>query len=360
MYGLFKRDKIWHYDFWFQKTRHQGSTRIKNHEHAKQWVSAYRTNLAKEGVGLVQKAPAPKLSDFLNGPFLTHVEQNASAASTADHYKKKIKILAAFLGFQKPINRVTELEIQGFKELRLSQKQAISTINGDIRTLRKALKFADKCGLARYGGVSELPGAQGRIFVVSAELEKQYLDAADYPLKQIAILMLDLGLRPEECVALRKTDVRDDAVTVKEGKTVNARRSLPQTTRTREIFELLTALHPDSEWIFKGHEGKHMVSRSVSNMHTPFRDKHEWPEEFVLYSFRHTFATRLAEACNGDTFILMKALGHGDTKQCGKYVHPSSDYLTLALKRKESLDRLIRGESEEVPTIPTTARDWTR
>src|SRR5207253_8676105 len=105
-------------------------------------------------------------------------------------------------------------------------------------TLRKAMKFADKCGLVRYRQISQLPGERNRTFILDSAMEKRYLELADYPLREVAILMLDLGLRPEEAVALRRENITEDAVTIAESKTPQGLATLPQTARTRDVFRL--------------------------------------------------------------------------------------------------------------------------
>jgi integrase len=50
-------------------------------------------------------------------------------------------------------------------------------------------------------------------------------------LRDIATVLIDCGLRPEECARLRWEHVRDGAVHVPFGKTENARRTIPLTQR---------------------------------------------------------------------------------------------------------------------------------
>lgn len=353
--GLLKRGRYWNFDFWFKKQRHQGTTRLTNHEKAKLWLSAYRTNLAMTGVGLVQKEAPPLLSVFLNGPFLQHVTQQNANPRTVYCYTSKVKLLAEYAPFKtKRLDQVGELEVQGFKDHRLAQKKSPATINGDLRVLRKALKFADKCGLIRYRGLNVLPGEKNRVFVVSAELEREYLAVAVYPLHEVAVLMLDLGLRPDEAVSLRKTDVDGNAVTVRSGKTSNAKRSLPQTRRTLEVFALCRAAFPDSDWVFPGRKSNHLTRGRVSMAHIELRSDHPvWPTEFLLYSLRHTFGTRLAES-GASPFDICALMGHSSVKISERYIHITPDHLGLAMKRKEAYDRLLRGE---VPTNPLLTQE---
>jgi site-specific recombinase XerD len=350
--NLRKRGRYWQFDFQWKNKRFQGSTGHTNKEEAQKWLRAYRTNLVNTGVGLVQQEPPPVLSVFLNGAFTKHTEQENTPA-TAYIYRKKIRQLEKFPPFTvKRLDEITENEIRDYKTWRLAQKRKISTINGDLRCLRKALRYADKCRLIHYGGVSTLPGEASRMFVLSGELEKEYLAAADYPLKQIAILMLDLGLRPDEAVSLRKSSISDfpSTVAVLAGKTVNAKRTLPQTKRTIEAFAFCAAVFPDSEWVFPGRKpGTHLTRTRVSMAHIELREGHpDWPKEFLLYSLRHSFGSRLAES-GAQAFEICALMGHSSVKVSEKYIHLSSDHLGTAMKRLEAYGRVLRGEEVGQP-----------
>ena len=53
---------------------------------------------------------------------------------------------------------------------------------------------------------------------------------------------------------------------------------------------------------------------------------------FVLYSFRHTFLTRLAES-GCDAWTLARIAGWSDISISKRYVHPSDDAVLNALSR---------------------------
>jgi integrase len=186
---------------------------------------------------------------------------------------------------------------------------------------------------------------------LSGELEKEYLAAASYPLREAAILILDLGIRPQECVSLKKADIGPDALMVWDGK--SGSRPLPLTRRAAEVIELLFALHPDSPWLFPGRNGKHLARTSLTSAHIRLRAQHPaWPPELKLYSSRHTFGTRLAESSGGNPFQIKALMGHSSVTTSEKYIHTPSEELSLAMKRKEALDAIIRGE--KAPTYSTT------
>ena len=58
---------------------------------------------------------------------------------------------------------------------------------------------------------------------------------------------------------------------------------------------------------------------------------------FVLYSFRHTFLTRLAES-GCDAWTLARIAGWSDISISKRYVHPSEDAVLNALSRMPQMD----------------------
>ncbi len=85
--------------------------------------------------------------------------------------------------------------------------------------------------------VSMLPKERHREGVLSREEEEAYLGAAPPLLKDVATLLLDCGLRPDEAFRLRWEQVRDGALHVLHGKTDSARRSIPLSDRAAEAIE---------------------------------------------------------------------------------------------------------------------------
>lgn len=359
--SVYKRGKVYWYDFWFQKRRHQGSTKLRSIEKARMYVAKLRTDLALGLIGLTVRPPAPRFKDFLETTFLTHIRQTAKKPRTASFYADKVARILEYEPFtRKHVDQIDELAVQDFKEWCGKQKKraggtvSIAEINGRLRTLRRAIRYAKRCKLIiDYPLVSTLPGEKQRTFTLTGDMENAYLTAAAYPLREIAILMLDLGLRTDEAVSLKLTDVTDDDVTIWDSKTDNGRRAIPQTARTREVFKTIKAFRPNAEYVFPGRKG-HLRRGTIDNLHTALRDKEELPKEFVLYSCRHTFGTRLAES-GASAFEIKEAMGHSSVKVSERYIHPSSQHLAVALKRKELMDRIMRGEAVEVPTKITTA-----
>lgn len=364
--SLYKRGRIWWYSFEFKGRRYQGSTNQTNIRNARQVEDVERANVgfAAHGIGALKAAPI--FSDFMESTFLDFVDRHSKKPKTATFYRERTRRLMSFEAWKEL--RLSDIDGELIEKYISHRTKTVSaySINGELATLRKALKLAEEWKLVRRAPkVRLLPRPKGRDFVVGRDLEAAYLSIAPYPLKQVAILMLDTGCRPEEVVRIRKTDISDVALIVREGKSDNAARTLPLTGRAIETIEFVKALWPNSEWLLPGRKGSHLRSGSLDAMHASVRAElvartsgaHAGPNmeaslmpadanAFVLYSFRHSYATRLAES-GASPYDIAKLLGHADIRMTSRYTHPTSESLTLAVKRLEAMNRTMSGE---VPT----------
>ena len=73
-------------------------------------------------------------------------------------------------------------------------------------------------------------------------------------LHDVTSILLNCGLRPEECFRLRPENVRDGRIEIHYGKTDNARRRIPMTPRVAAILDLRLSKSAGSEWVFPAAE----------------------------------------------------------------------------------------------------------
>ncbi len=392
--ALTKRGSYWHYEFIYKKKRFQGSTGQKNINQARLALAAIRSNAALEHLGVAPPRVSPLFRDYMEGRFLTHIRQHCRKPRTVEFYESRtLRLLDYFADFRlsdidedaiskytiaratmkhRPRGkkagsgrgRISPPLVSGDHSLSPSSTGTIArsdsirldnkgralgisngTVNRELATLVRALRLAYEWKLiARIPKIHRLPNEKGRDYVLTGEMENAYLAAITYPLLQAAILMIDCGLRPEECVSLRKADILDSALQVRDGKTANARRILPMTQRAIAAVALLCALFPDSEWLFPGRKpGTHMTRANLDHLHQAARLKHGWPQEFVIYCCRHTYGTRLAES-GAQPFEICKLMGHHSITVSQRYIHLSAEHLTMAAKRAEAFSKMLRGE----------------
>ena len=133
------------------------------------------------------------------------------------------------------------------------------------------------------------------MYVLAIEEEEEYFRRAKRlpDLHDVALLMINQGLRPEEAISLRKGDIdlENRTIFVSNGKTKAARRHLDMTT---ESFETLKVrMSSASPWIFPSsrNAGSHIGPINSAHNRIVAQAAMEGVEIcFVPYDLRHTFA----------------------------------------------------------------------
>jgi integrase len=149
-------------------------------------------------------------------------------------------------------------------------------------------------------------------------------------LRDVATILIDCALRPEECFRLRWEYVRDGAVHIPFGKTENARREVPLSERALQLIEARRA-KTITDWVFpaptrSGHIEKSTLKKPHAKAYAIAR-----VTSFPLYTFRHTCLTRWA--AHMDPYILGYLAGHSDFSTTKRYVHPQAQTVLAAMER---------------------------
>ena len=192
------------------------------------------------------------------------------------------------------------------------------TLRHDLHPLSKFFGHAIKQHWARENPIGnvEIPSDEDavRMHVLTTSEEQQYFARAakHRDLHDLGRLMLNQGPRPDEVTSLAKADVDLERrrMFIRRGKSRAARRKLDLTAESCRI--LAERMAGASQWIFPSsrNPGQHVAR--VNNAHDRLLEQAEKEGielEFVLYDFRHTFATRMAEE-GIDLATLAKILGH--------------------------------------------------
>ena len=349
--SIFKRGNVYWYKFTFKGEAIRESTRQKNQHIARQMEAAHRASLAKGEVGIREKKVAPTLKEFCDHRFEPWAKSTfeKSVQNNWLWFRGGIRALLAFKPLASARLDVISNELAAeFASYRLANDLQVSTVNSSLRVLRRILRLAVEWGALQAAPIiSLLPGERHRETVVTPEQERRYLEHAPEPLRSIATVLADTGLRPDECYSLRWENLnwdngRNGTLLVTAGKTIAARRVIPMTPRVRFVLETRWehAQKPAFGWVWsaptrKGHVDhsslKKQHARAFANANKETKGTQKLPA-WVLYAFRHTFLTRLGES-GCDAWTLARIAGHSSIAISSRYVHPSEDVVLNAMER---------------------------
>lgn len=227
-------------------------------------------------------------------------------------------------------------------------------VNRELATLRRILHLAHEWKVIRsVPKVRLLPGEQSCDSVLDQATERDYLEACPPLLHDVAIVSLDSALRLGKALALQWPDVhlepagsaRYGWIQVRDGKTKNARRTVPLAARAGHLLEEKQQA-ATSGWVFPGDSpDRPVLGAGLAHMHTKVcrpgagkKRRYIFPRAFALHSFRHSCLTRLGQAGTG-AFTIMKLAWHSSVTIAQWYVHPTGGTVQLAFDRLETLNR---------------------
>jgi integrase len=351
------------------------STKQRNNAVARQMEAAHRTALAKGEVGIRDKKAVPTLSEFSERDFLPHVRSTFGAKEKIRlYYENGVHNLLAFERLaSERLDAISSDRISAYAAMRLramgrkGRSLQISILNRDLQVLRRMFRLAEEWGIVDkvLPTVSMLPGKTHRERVLTPAEEALYFAGAESEtmeqhrdpalLRDVAVILLDCGLRPEECNRLRPENVRDGVLEVQFGKTENARRRIPMTSRVKAILEMRLAKSAGSEWVFPAPTRTgHIEPSSLKKQHanaiaeaTRILRKETGSDEqkfegFEFYTLRHICLTRWAP--HMDPWTLAYLAGHRDMSTTKRYVHPQEQTTRQAIERaREAVESLWGG-----------------
>jgi integrase len=351
---IYKRGKYYWYKFQWKGQMLYFSTGQANGDVARTLESKKRTELA-EGRALDKKKEAPTLRRYLHDAIIPWAEaQFVAVPKSLKWYRNEARVLCEYPALADvPLDQIKESLVGGFKSWRLKQGKAIATVNSTIRVLRSTLAHAVDDGILDFAPkLKVLKGANVRKWVLLPEWEQAYLDACTEPLRTVAIIIIDAGLRPDEVFRLRWEDVRfidaKRATLIVPGtKTTAAARPVPMTARLRAIMDARWKAFgkPSAGWVFPAKKASvgHIVPNTIYEPHlNAVKNSGIKDRAFVLYSLRHTCLTRWGNS-GMDAWTLARLAGHSNIKQSATYVHASDRALHAAVDRM-NVDAITGGD----------------
>ena len=227
----------------------------------------------------------------------------------------------------------------------VGRRVSSSTVNRALATLRRFMRLAQEWrAIDRVPRIRLLAGERNREYVLSYTDEKVYLEFVPQPLKDIAMLVLDTGLRIGEAIALEWRDVHLSTngsqlgyIQIREGKSRNARRAVPLTKRTHDVLTGLHGTVPKTPFVFGDENGSIPRVSSLDHLHARTRKACKLSPEFVLHSLRHTYLTRLGIA-GVEAFTIMRLAGHSSVTVSQRYVHPTPQAMEEAVAKLDNMN----------------------
>ena len=397
--SIYKRKgtRFYSYDFHFKGERIQVATHLTSKEAAKTAESAHRIRLAQGRLGIVPAPALPLFKDFAER-FLDWARHHyAERPNTLKFHRQQVRtLLHTFSPLR--LDEITIEAVERYKFRRLAESRrnlraqacegltdsishnsgasdpstggpspkslprnalarrsrtvSPATVNRELSTLKFIFHQAQRWGLNLANPVTAVAFNTERpasIRVVSRAEEREYLAVAPEPLRSVALLMLETGMRPEEVFRLEAAsiDLKAGVILNPRGKTLAARRLIPLTAAARTLLEGLAAESlraqgeaSGSRYLFPGRHGFGHL-QSVRKGHDAAIARARLTPRFRLYDFRHTFATRAVEA-GVELPVLKELLGHTDIRMTMRYVHPSDRAKREAIARIERFGALQR------------------
>jgi integrase len=359
-----RKSGIWFYDFWWKGYRIKRSTRQKSKRIACQLEAMRKADLARGEAEPVLR-PCREFREFVEKEFLPWFEaMHLDHPRTARRHRVSLKpLLGYFSGWT--LRAIDQGSIEQYKARRIQSEGAVTgrklrpaTVNRELAALRAVFNLALKHGFVKANPVKGLrffreDNEQTR--VLSFEEEPKYLAAANSRLREVAVLILNTGMRPEEVYRLRREDVHleEGYLRVPFGKTRAARRTIPLNRDARLLLADRLSKLGTEVYAFPSKRDWSKPMAQISNTHarTVKRAGLPW---FRLYDCRHSFATRAVQS-GMDLPTLATLLGHAKLNMVLRYAHPTPEHQRLAISHFE--DYLTK-ESAKVPRQSHAKEAW--
>ena len=338
---IYKRGNIYWLEFMHHGRRVRRSTGQTNKKAAVEMERELHLGLARGTLNLERRDPVPTLKQFAQ-PFMDQIGlERATRPATVKFYAEKMIRLLSYEPLRDTrLDAIDEARIDEYIRWRSAQGLKPATINRQLATLRRLLRMAYRRKLIhRVPQIKLLAGEGRREFVLSPEQERAYLMAAPEPLRSIATLCLDTGMRLGECLALKAGDVKRDlmpgaphgCIRIAISKSASGLRFIPLTARAAGVTDVWMAKQP-RVWLFESSPGQAYLGTSIDHLHARTRAMLKMPAGFVFHSLRHSFCSRLASA-GADSWTIMKLAGHAQVTTSQRYIHAAPEALGLAIQR---------------------------
>lgn len=288
--------------------------------------------------------------DFLET--VTHPNTRRRYASSIGKLKSRFASLR--------LSDVSASVVDEYKKARLREGVENSTINHDLRVLRRMMHLAERKQLIARNPFTQVEflnqSNQRQPHIVTFDEEERILAVAAPHLRVLVVLILETGMRShKEALSLRWSDVdfASDCIRVRESKTRAGIRAIPLSARCKaELLRWRNLVGPGfSPFVFP----------NLRNPSQPMRDvRLSWAKalklagvpSFWIYNLRHSHASRLSAAGVSDLFVA-QMIGHSTPSILQKYSKAIDEYRRDAVRKMESLRETYELSHSSNPPVPS-------
>lgn len=365
---LYKRGRVWWYEFQYEGARVRESTRTRNRRAAEEIEAARRAELARSGAGIVRKAPV--LFQNAAAAYMGEKSLSVKPRTLAIEAANLKHLLPAF--GRKHLHTLEAEDVAAYQARRLAKGAAPKTVSLEVGTFRAILRRGGFWSTMQPNVPKlRLPQSPGK--ALSREEEKKLLSACtasrSKALPAAFLVAIETGLRLKELTGLtwERIDFGRHELTVGDSKTdAGAGRRVPLSQRAEATLRTWAARFPDRKpehYVFpsehytqKGkaydtdpsvHIGQLKVGWKAAQKRAGF--------ELRWHDLRHTWVTRLLES--GTSFPLVAALAGWSPataiRMAKVYGHVSMGPLHEAIRRASTYrPKKARRKAEEGKRTP--------
>ena len=246
--------------------------------------------------------------------------------ATQESYLRRCRTFVDFLN--KPAEKIEMSDIREYvKHLKYSKNLSIGTINAYISGIKAFYEY----GLNKEWNPRIVPRMKGYVSmpVVLAKEEVLEILSSIQNIKHKAIISLlyGAGLRVNEAVRLRISDIDSKNMQIFIGKSKNRHDRyaiLPEFCLNilREYWKSSSPRPVD--WLFPGRNlGEHLNVKTIKNVMLEIKNILKIQKKVSAHTLRHSFATHLLED-NCPLPFIQQMMGHRSIKTTSKYIHLTS------------------------------------
>jgi integrase len=219
---------------------------------------------------------------------------------------------------------ITPSKISEYKSLRRTEGAKVATLARELEVLKHSLNIAVK----EWEWLERNPFEKVKIERVNNKIERwitpeeeqRLLDESLPWLREIIIFALNTGMRQNEILSLKwsQVDLFRRTATLIETKN-KEKRTIPINQTVLELLKVKSKVTSISGYIFTSHNGTKIDARNLLRAFYSARKK-AGLEDVRFHDLRHTFATRLVQA-GINLYVVKELLGHKTLTMTMRYAH---------------------------------------